>query len=143
MLYNIFTIKKDLKGDDYIQIINPDYSDEDSFEEYWRNLIFALRNLIPNSEAIENYFFYEKYSLCYFCYKSYCDYLFDNDESNDCSAKMNNIERIGNTVSIVTSIGKIKINTYNYIIETDGNIELLEEINLALENSSYFTKMTE
>jgi hypothetical protein len=53
MLYNEYLIKKDINGHVCIEIINPDYVDEGSFNKYWHDLIFALKDIIPCWEMYE------------------------------------------------------------------------------------------
>ncbi|MCL2480459.1 MAG: hypothetical protein FWF38_01965 [Spirochaetaceae bacterium] len=129
MLCNVFTIRKDINGNNYIQIINPDYRDTNSWKKYWHSLIFSLKEIISNWEYVASYFYYDFFS----------------EEDINCILYMYRFGMKGDFTYIITTLhGEIKITTYHPdIIEADGNTELLYKIISLLESSSYFLMMVE
>ena len=52
MIVNGYCIKQDINGHDYIDIVNPDCNDEYLWYKHWYNLLFSIKDIIPDYEKI-------------------------------------------------------------------------------------------
>jgi len=144
MICNGFILREIANSHKYIEIVNPDWYDENTWENFWCNLISSLKDIIPQWELIADYFFY----------------TFNNNISNDDRKafleKINTLEESSEYIYVQTIYGKIRVNIYNVEdtilrygkplltnIVSDDNDKLIVKIAGLLENSKYFTKLEE
>ena len=122
MIINGYRIQKDINGHDYIEFINPDIQGDTEWTKFWYNLIFTIKDIIPNSQDLV----YD--SGAEFGFRIECEYF----------------KTTADGFSIDITYGKIKIpfNCFNGIILTaDNNNELIKRISVLLDNSNFFTKV--
>jgi len=140
MIYNGFILRKNDNLGEYIEILDPDWRDTASWNDFWYNLIIALKQIIPEWELIADYY-----------------YIKDNDnipieDKKAFLEKITTLEEASEYIFINTIFGKIEMKLYepeyttlryDKSLSTINNVNVLDKISELLESSQHFTKLEE
>ena len=145
MICNGFILHQKDNSHKYIEIVNPDWHDAQSWDTFWHILITSLKDIIPQWELIADYFLYTD------------NENIPNDDKKAFLEKLTTLKESGEYIFIDTIYGKMQLKVYEAqytylrygeslstnIEADDDNVILLEKVAGLLENSPHFTKLEE